>query len=112
MRWSIWVALSSASSILAFPWMTPEGTDALLKHPEARKEIEKRLKSVRDVPAKSIKARQLDTGALYGVTTVLDGTLSAVLDPVLGLIPTNEAVKDSKRFPERLFTPPTYATYH
>ncbi|KAI3321888.1 hypothetical protein HD806DRAFT_502226 [Xylariaceae sp. AK1471] len=94
------VALCAAPS-LAFPWMSPEGMESLLNHPEARKEIEKRLKEYRSGEMVERNApRQLGTGLLGGLVTLLGGTLEAVLDNVLGLIPTNEAVEGLQRFPE------------
>lgn len=92
-----------APSVLAFPWMTPEGMDNLLNHPEARQEINRRLKEVgRQAPEQSQhhEARQLGTGLLDGVGTLIGGTLEAVLDNVLGLIPTSGSVNGLQRFPE------------
>lgn len=97
MRLSILVAALCAPSALAFPWMTPEGMEALLKHPEARQEIDRRLK---EHQAGKTEKRQLGTGVIGGVTTLLGGTLEAVVDNVLGLIPTSKAVEGLQKFPE------------
>ncbi|KAF4974223.1 hypothetical protein FZEAL_8861 [Fusarium zealandicum] len=103
MRFSLFVAALCAPSAMAFPWLAPDGMDALLQHPEARKEIDRRLKEhqagqTRD--EKRHEPRQLGTGALGGVVTLLGGTVEAVMDNVLGLIPTNRAVKGLHKFPE------------
>lgn len=92
-----------APSVLAFPWMTPEGMNNLLNHPEARQEIDRRLKEFgRQAPEQSQhhEARQLGTGLLGGVSTLIGGTIEAILDNVLGLIPTSGSVNGLKRFPE------------
>lgn len=92
-----------APFVSAFPWMTPEGMSNLLDHPEARQEINRRLKEVgRQAPEQPQhhEARQLGTGLLEGVGTLIGGTLEAILDNVLGLIPTSESVNGLKRFPE------------
>jgi hypothetical protein len=94
------LAASTAPSVLPFPWLKPEGLDALLSHPEAQQEIKRRLEARDEVKSGRLGERQLGTGLLSGVVTLLDGTLKAVLDPVLGLIPTNDAVKGLKKFPE------------
>ncbi|KAF1966690.1 hypothetical protein BU23DRAFT_592995 [Bimuria novae-zelandiae CBS 107.79] len=108
MRTSLILVACVASSAYAFPWLRPEGMEALLNHPEAQAEIRKRL--IEHETKQSIKheARQLNTGLVGGLVTLLDGTLSAVLDNVLGLIPTNDAVKGLKKFPEAKypFQPP------
>lgn len=83
--------------------MTPEGMNTLLNHPEARQEIDRRLKGLdRRVPEQTEdhEARQLGTGLVGGVSSLLGGTLGAILDNVLGLIPTSESVNGLKRFPE------------
>lgn len=89
---------------LAFPWMTPEGMGNLLNHPEARQEINRRMEEHfgRRVPEQSQhrETRQLGTGLLDGVVTLLGGTLEAILDNVLGLIPTSDSVNGLRRFPE------------
>lgn len=103
MRFSLFYAALYAPSALAFPWMTPEGMGNLLNHPEARQEINRRLKELdRRGPeqSQSHASRQLGTGLLDGVGTLLDGTLGAILDNVLGLIPTPESVNGLKKFPE------------
>ena len=92
MRFAFALACLSAPSALAFPWMAPEGMAALLNHPEARQEIDRRLKEH--------EKRQLGTGAVSGAVKLLGGTLDAVLDNVLGLIPTNKAVQGLTKFPE------------
>ena len=89
-------------SIHAFPWLRPEGMNALLNHPEAREEIERRFNGHAAQTAPEKAKRQLNTGVVNGVVTLLGGSLKAVVDPVLGLIPTNDAVKGLKRFPERM----------
>lgn len=99
MRSSLYVAALVAPTVLAFPWLKPEGLDALLKHPEAQAEIRRRLQ---EREAISEEPRQLKTGLLPGLVDVVSGTLGAVLDPVLGLIPKDEAVNGLKRFPEGL----------
>jgi hypothetical protein len=86
--------------------MSPEGMEGLLNHPEARQEIEKRLREYQS--GKKVERndpRQLGTGLIGGVVSLLGGTLEAVLDNVLGLIPTNEAVEGLQRFPEGLLFP-------
>jgi hypothetical protein len=93
-----------ASFACSFPWLKPEGIEALLNHPEAQAEITKRLTEHEAIHANQRETRQLNTGLVGGLVTLLDGTLSAVLDNVLGLIPTNEAVKGLKRFPEGILT--------
>lgn len=99
MRASLLLAAIAAPSALAFPWMTPEGMEALMNHPEARKEIQRRLE---EQAAGKVLPRepQLGTGLIPGLVDLIGGTLKAVLDPVLGLIPTNDAVKGLKKFPE------------
>jgi hypothetical protein len=71
-----------------------------MNHPGARAEIERRLHQREAVQG---EPRQLGTGLVPGLIDLIGGTLKAVLDPVLGLIPTNDAVKGSKRFPERMY---------
>lgn len=103
MRSSLFYAALCAPSALAFPWMTPEGMGNLLNHPEARQEINRRLEELdRRVPeeVEHHEARQLGTGLLGGVGTSLGGTLGAVVDNVLGLIPSSESVNGLQRFPE------------
>ncbi|KAF2790740.1 hypothetical protein K505DRAFT_409633 [Melanomma pulvis-pyrius CBS 109.77] len=100
MRLSLVLAAVAAPSTLAFPWLRPEGIEALMNHPEARKEIERRLKAYEGAESNKLASRQVNTGLLNGVTTLLGGTLQAVLDNVLGLIPTDGAVKGLKKFPE------------
>jgi hypothetical protein len=102
MRSTIFVAALTAPSVLAFPWLKPEGLEALLSHPEAQHEIKRRFEGLEDAKS-GLDSRQLNTGLLNGATTLLGGTLKAVLDPVLGLIPTNDAVKGLKKFPEGAF---------
>ncbi|KAH6647095.1 hypothetical protein BKA67DRAFT_525275 [Truncatella angustata] len=98
MRFSLLVGTLCAPSALAFPWMTPEGMEALLNHPEARQEIDRRLTGFR---SGETEKRQLGTGLVSGVTSLLGGTLEAVVDNVLGLIPTNAAVEGLQKFPEK-----------
>jgi hypothetical protein len=81
--------------------MTPEGLEALMNHPEAKAEIARRLEESQNGRL-TPREPQLGTGLIPGVVDLIGGTLKAVLDPVLGLIPTNDAVKGSRRFPERM----------
>lgn len=97
MRSAVVLSLLAAPSALAFPWLKPEGLEALLNHPEARAEIQRHLQSRNADP---VEARQLGTGLIPGLVDLLGGTLKAVLDPIFGLIPTDDAVKGLKRFPE------------
>jgi hypothetical protein len=92
--------LLAAPSALAFPWLKPEGLEALLNHPEARAEIQRRLQNRAAAP---VEPRQLGTGLIPGLVDLLGGTVKAVLDPVLGLIPTSDSVNGLKRFPERMY---------
>lgn len=103
MKLSLFYAALCAPSALAFPWMTPEGMNNLLNHPEARQEINRRLNELdRRGPEETDhhETRQLGTGLIGGVGSLLGGTLGAILDNVLGLIPTSESVNGLKRFPE------------
>ncbi|ROW15066.1 hypothetical protein VPNG_03456 [Cytospora leucostoma] len=88
-------ALAGQSAVLAFPWMKEEGLHALLNHPEARAEIQRRLDQH--------NAEKRDAGIIEGVTSLLSGTLEAVVDSVVGLIPTDDAVNGLKRFPEAAY---------
>jgi hypothetical protein len=97
MRSSILLTAFAASPTLAFPWLTPEGAEALFNHPEARAEIQRRLEG-RD--AAQPEPRQAGTGLVPGVIDLLGGTVKATLDPVLGLIPIPGSVKGLKKFPE------------
>lgn len=85
-------ALAGQSAVLAFPWMHEDGLHALLNHPEARAEIQRRLEQHH--------TEKRDTGIIEGVTSLLGGTLTAVVDSVLGLLPTDDAVDGLTRFPE------------
>ncbi|KAM0269230.1 hypothetical protein ACHAPA_004500 [Fusarium lateritium] len=103
MRLTFFVAALCAPSALSFPWLAPEGMDALLDHPEARAEIDRRLQEYQagqDQEKKQPEARALKTGVVGGVVSLLGGTVEAVVDNVLGLIPTNKAVKGLQKFPE------------
>jgi len=100
MRLSLAIAAAAAPSALCFPWMKPEGLGALMNHPEAREAIERRLTEYRTGGETKVAPRQANSGATNGVVTLLNGTLSAVADNLLGLIPTNDAVKGLKKFPE------------
>jgi hypothetical protein len=100
MRLSLAIAAVSAPSVLSFPWMKPEGLGALMNHPEAREAIERRLTEYRIGGESKVAPRQANSGAINGVVTLLNGTLSAVADNLLGLIPTNDAVKGLRKFPE------------
>jgi hypothetical protein len=97
MRASLLLGAAVAPVALSFPWLRPEGLEALMNHPEAQAEIRRRLEQRDAVQA---EPRQLGTGLIPGLVDLIGGTLKAVLDPVLGLIPTNDAVKGSKKFPE------------
>lgn len=88
MRSTVLLLLATPSA-LAFPWLKPEGLEALLNHPEARAEVKRQLQSRN---AASVEPRQL-----------VD-TLKPVLDPLLGLIPTSDSVKGLRRFPEGMYT--------
>jgi hypothetical protein len=94
------LALAAIPYALAFPWLKPEGLEALMSHPEAREAIERRLAEYEAGDKPKLAPRQANTGAANGIVTLLGGTLSAVADNVLGLIPTNDAVKGLKKFPE------------
>lgn len=103
MRLTFFVAALCAPSALSFPWLAPEGMDALLDHPEARAEIDRRLQewqAGQDQEKEQPEARALKTGIVGGVVSLLGGTVEAVVDNVLGLIPTNKAVKGLQKFPE------------
>ena len=97
MRSSIILVALTAPATLAFPWLRPEGVEALLDHPEARAEINRRLQ---DRNAAQKEPRQLRTGLIPGLLDLLGGTLEATLDPLLGIIPTKDSVNGLKRFPE------------
>jgi hypothetical protein len=103
MRSSFVLAALTAQSAFAFPWLRPEGMDALLSHPEAQNEIKRRFEAMQEGSSDRLASRQLDTGIVNGVVTLLGGTLKAVLDPIFGLIPTDDAVKGLKKFPEGVF---------
>lgn len=103
MRLTFFVTALCAPSALSFPWLAPEGMDALLDHPEARAEIDRRLQewqAGRVQEKKQPEARAIKTGIVGGVVSLLGGTVEAVVDNVLGLIPTNKAVKGLQKFPE------------
>jgi hypothetical protein len=97
MRTSILFSAFTIPATLAFPWLKPEGLEALLSHPEAQAEIRRRLDGRN---AAQEEPRQLGTGLIPGVIDLLGGTVKATLDPILGLIPTSNSVKGLKRFPE------------
>ena len=104
MRFSLFAAALCAPSALSFPWLAPEGMDALMNHPEARAEIDRRLREHQAGQVQQEKgheSRQLKTGLVGGVVSLLGGTVEAVLDNVAGLIPTNKAVKGLQKFPEK-----------
>jgi hypothetical protein len=103
MRFTLMLAALAAPSALAFPWLRPEGLEALMSHPEAQKEIKRKLQEYEDVQAGKVAPRQLSTGLIPGLVTLLGGSLQAVYDNVIGLIPTNDAVNGLKKFPERTF---------
>ena len=100
MRSSILLTTFTIPTALAFPWLKPEGLEALFNHPEAQNEIRRRLEG-RD--AAQEQPRQLGTGLVSGVIDLLGGTVKATLDPILGLIPTSDSVKGLKKFPEGTF---------
>lgn len=97
MRASLLLPTLVLPTALAFPWLKPEGLEVLLNHPEAQREIERRLQQ-RD--AAQEEPRQLGTGLIPGVVDLLGGTVKATLDSVLGLIPTKDSVNGLKKFPE------------
>ncbi|KAI8934118.1 hypothetical protein NX059_008877 [Plenodomus lindquistii] len=97
MRSSSLFTVIAIPGTIAFPWLKPEGLEALLNHPEARDAIEKHFEG-RD--AAKEEPRQLGTGLLPGVVDLLGGTLQATLDSVLGLLPTDQSVEGLKKFPE------------
>jgi hypothetical protein len=100
MRASLLLAAAAAPITLAFPWLRAEGLEALINHPEARAEIERRLHQREAVQG---EPRQLGTSLIPGLINLVGGTLKAVLGPVLGLIPTDDVVKELKRFLERIY---------
>ncbi|CAE7194154.1 hypothetical protein P3342_009585 [Pyrenophora teres f. teres] len=97
MRSSIVLVALAAPTALAFPWLRPEGVEALLNHPEAQAEINRRLQ-IRN--AAQEEPRQLLTGLIPGLVDLLGGTLKATLDPIFGLVPTKDSINGLKRFPE------------
>jgi hypothetical protein len=97
MRASLLIVSLTVPSTLAFPWLRPEGLEALFDHPEAQAEVRRRLQA-RNAAQK--EPRQLGTGLTSGVIDLLGGSVKATLDPILGLIPTSESVSGLKRFPE------------
>ncbi|KAF2870108.1 hypothetical protein BDV95DRAFT_608130 [Massariosphaeria phaeospora] len=101
MRSSFILSALAAPAALAFPWLRPEGLEALMNHPEARRQIERRLNEHQEKTESQNSPRQLGTGLLSGVVDLVGGTLKAVVDPIFGLLPTNDAVKGLKRFPEK-----------
>ncbi|KAH7114252.1 hypothetical protein B0J11DRAFT_584685 [Dendryphion nanum] len=100
MRYSLLCAAFAAPSVLAFPWLKPEGLEELLNHPEARNEIDRRLNAYETGQSAQNYPRQLNTGLFNGIVSLVGGTLKAIVDPVLGLIPTNDAVDGLRKFPE------------
>jgi len=111
MRSAILIAALTAPSVLAFPWLKPEGLEALLNHPEAQNEIKRRFEAPEASKSDQPAPRQLNTGLLNGATTLVGGTLKAVLDPVLGLLPTKDAVNGLKKFPEGMFIPNSFSIH-
>lgn len=71
-----------------------------MKHPSAQQEVKRKLAEYEAGKAENLEARQLGTGLVPGVVSLLGGTLSAVYDNVVGLIPTGDSVKGLKKFPE------------
>jgi hypothetical protein len=100
MRYSLALAVLTAPSVLAFPWLRPEGMETLLNHPEAQAEIKRRFAEYEAGQTERLAPRQANTGLIPGLVSLLGGTLQAVLDPVFGLLPTNDAVNGLKKFPE------------
>ena len=86
MRVSVALKAVAVPTALAFPWLTPDGVEALFNHPEARPEIQRRLEG-RD--AAEEQPCYLGTGLVPGVVDLLAGTVKATLDPTLDLIPTS-----------------------
>lgn len=73
----------------------------MLNHPDARQEIHRRIQEYQaGEAAKQPRSRQLGTGLVGGVVDLLGGTVEALVDNVLGLIPTADAVEGLDRFPE------------
>ena len=97
MRSSLVLTALAAPTALAFPWLKPEGLEALFNHPEAQAEVLRRLEHRE---AAQEEPRQLGTGLIPGVIELLGGTVKATLDPILGLIPTKDSVNGLKKFPE------------
>jgi hypothetical protein len=83
--------------------MTPEGLDALMKHPAAQQEVKRKLAEYEAGKTEKLEARQVNTGLVPGVVSLLNGTLTAVYDNVLGLIPTADSVKGLQKFPEAAY---------
>ncbi|KAJ9158380.1 Aromatic peroxygenase [Coniochaeta hoffmannii] len=100
MRCSLLVAALAAPTALAFPWMMPEGLDSLMKHPDAQPVIKRRLAEYEAAESGKVEARQLGTSLVPGLVSLLGGTLTAVYDSIVGLIPTPDSVKGLKKFPE------------
>ncbi|KAF1828508.1 hypothetical protein BDW02DRAFT_603355 [Decorospora gaudefroyi] len=100
MRSSFLLTVFAVPITLAFPWLRPEGLEALFNHPEAQAEIRGRLLD-RDATHK--ERCQLETGLVPGVIDLLGDTVRATFDPILGLIPQNDSVSGLKRFPEAGF---------
>ena len=73
-----------------------------MNHPDAQPAIKRKLVEYEAATSGRVEARQLGTGLVPGVVSLLGGTLQAVYDNVIGLIPTNDAVKGLKKFPERM----------
>lgn len=71
-----------------------------MKHPSAQEEVKRKLAEYEAGKADNIEARQVGTGLVPGVVSLLGGTPTAVYDNVLGLIPTGDSVKGLKKFPE------------
>jgi hypothetical protein len=102
MRCSLIVAALAASPVYAFPWMAPGGLEALMNHPDAKPVIKRKLAEY-EAKSATLEGRQLGTGLVPGLVTLLGGTLTAVYDNIVGLIPTNDAVAGLKKFPERMY---------
>lgn len=74
-----------------------------MNHPDAQPAIKRKLAEYEAATSGKVEARQLGTGLVPGLVSLLGGTLQAVYDNVVGLIPTNDAVKGLKKFPERTY---------
>jgi hypothetical protein len=97
MRASLLFATTIVPVTLAFPCLRPKGIEALLNHPEAQAEIEKRPQT-RNAAHK--ESRQLGTDTGSAIVDLLGGSLKATPDHVLGLLPVPAPVSGLKKFSE------------